>query len=523
MTVSRPERRAALAAAVLAAAIAVLTVLVATHNGPLLSFDARVVRTWEGAVVETGWHPVFLVVAGVSQPVVVLVASALTAAFLAIRRRARAAVWVLVIAVAQRLAYGLMKELVHRERPDLPHQIAGYSFPSGHATAIAATMGMLIVTTSVHVRRSGLRRALTGLWLGIAVLVGVDRIFLGAHNPSDVVAGWLLGAFMVCASSGLLGVAGRTRRPVVAPAAATGPEHRRVLGIVLNPTKIGDSETFKAQVGVAARAAGWDEPLWFETTVDDAGGSMARAAVAAGADVVVVAGGDGTVRVVCSEMAGTGVPVGVIPAGTGNLLARNLNIPLLRDDAIATVLTGQNRAIDAVKVSGDSLEPTRFVVMAGIGLDAAIMDGAPDALKASIGWPAYVVAGARYLRYPAVRLDIRVDGGEPVRRRARTVLIGNVGFLQAGIPLLPDARIDDGVIDVVVVAPRQLFGWLSLALRVMARQRRTDERLDRFTGRSVVLSAAHATPRQLDGDTVGAGTELRAEVEPGILIVRVPR
>jgi diacylglycerol kinase family enzyme len=144
-------------------------------------------------------------------------------------------------------------------------------------------------------------------------------------------------------------------------------------------------------------------------------------------------------------------------------------------------------------------------------------------LKAKIGWPAYVVAGARQLRYPAVRVDISVDGGEPVRRRARTVVIGNVGSLQAGIPLLPDALIDDGLIDVVVIAPRRLFGWVPLALRVFTRRRRTDDRLDRFTGHSVTLTVPHPTPRQLDGDTVGPGTELRAEVEPGLLLVRVPR
>jgi diacylglycerol kinase family enzyme len=161
--------------------------------------------------------------------------------------------------------------------------------------------------------------------------------------------------------------------------------------------------------------------------------------------------------------------------------------------------------------------------MAGLGLDAAIMDGAPDALKARIGWPAYVVAGARQLRYPAVRVDITIDDEEPVRRRARTVVIGNVGSLQAGIPLLPDAEIDDGLLDVVVIAPRRFFGWVPVAIRVIAKRRRTDDRLDRFTGKSVTLKAAHATPRQLDGDTVGAGTELRAEIEPGVLLMRVPR
>jgi diacylglycerol kinase family enzyme len=250
---------------------------------------------------------------------------------------------------------------------------------------------------------------------------------------------------------------------------------------------------------------------------------MARAAVAAGADVVVAAGGDGTVRVVCSEMAGTGVPVGIIPAGTGNLLARNLSIPLSHEDALDAVLRGQDRAIDVVRIGGDGLDDTRFVVMAGLGLDAAIMSGAPDALKARLGWSAYVVAGAKQLRYPAIRVDISMDGGEPVRRRARTVVIGNVGSLQAGIPLLPDARIDDGVLDVVVIAPRRFFGWVPLVIRVMTRRKRVDEKLDRYTGRTVTITTPHATPRQLDGDTVGAGTTMRAEIEPGRLLIRVPR
>jgi diacylglycerol kinase family enzyme len=221
-------------------------------------------------------------------------------------------------------------------------------------------------------------------------------------------------------------------------------------------------------------------------------------------------------------MAGTGVPVGVVPVGTGNLLARNLGIPLGRDQAIDIVLNGQDRAVDTVRVEGDGLEPTRFVVMAGLGLDAAIMAGAPDALKARIGWPAYVLAGARHLRYPAVRVDISVDGEPPVRRRVRTVVLGNVGSLQAGIPLLPDAQIDDGLLDVVVIAPRQVFGWVPVAARVIARRRRTDDRLDRYTGKTVEITAAHATPRQLDGDIVGPGTRLRAEVEPGLLLIRVP-
>ncbi len=521
MTDSHAERRAALIAGGLAAPLILLTVLVAIRFGPLMTFDRDVVTSWHNAVEGNAWGHAFAVVSHASESRFLMIFLLVLAVVLALRKQIITAAWVLTVVVVTGPAWVLGKRLIERPRPD--EDIAGWSYPSGHATGIAAVMGVLVVLTLLRIRRRRLRRCLVALWVGIALLVGFSRIFGAAHYPSDVLAGWLLGALIVFVTSAVFGIINTDPAPQVARPLSSMPEDRRTLAVILNPIKVDDADGFKTRLGLAAREAGWDEPLWFETTIDDAGRSMARAAVAAGADVVVAAGGDGTVRVVCAEMAGTGIPVGVIPAGTGNLLARNLGIPLFHDEAIDTVLRGQDRAIDIVAIEGDDLPPTRFVVMAGLGLDAAIMDGAPDALKARLGWTAYVVAGARQLRYPAVRVDITMDGGEPVRRRARTVVIGNVGSLQAGIPLLPDALIDDGLLDVVVIAPRRLFGWVGLAWRVFTKHRRTDDRLDRFTGRSVVLKVSQPAPRQLDGDTVGAGTEIRAEIEPGLLLIRVPR
>ena len=145
-------------------------------------------------------------------------------------------------------------------------------------------------------------------------------------------------------------------------------------------------------------------------------------------------------REVCAELAGTGIPVGIIPAGTGNLLARNLDIPLFLRAAIDIALTGQDRAIDMVKVSGDGVEDgTHFMVMAGMGFDAAIMEGVNEEIKAKVGWIAYVLSALKSLMFPAVRVEISVDGGEFTTHRARTIVVGNVGYLQAGMPLLPDA------------------------------------------------------------------------------------
>jgi diacylglycerol kinase family enzyme len=125
--------------------------------------------------------------------------------------------------------------------------------------------------------------------------------------------------------------------------------------------------------------------------------------------------------------------------------------------------------------------------------------------------------------FPAQRVEISVNGEEFTRHRARTVVVGNVGFLQAGMPLLPDAAIDDGLLDIVILHPRNFFSWIPLAWRVLLKLKHTDELVDRKVGSSVVIRSGAETPRQLDGDSIGPGRELRMEVVHGRLLVRVPR
>jgi diacylglycerol kinase family enzyme len=177
-----------------------------------------------------------------------------------------------------------------------------------------------------------------------------------------------------------------------------------------------------------------------------------------------------------------------------------------------------------VRVSGDGVEDgTHFMVMAGMGFDAAIMEGVNEDIKKRVGWLAYVLSGLKSLMFPVTRVEISIDGGDYTRHRARTVLVGNVGYLQAGMPLLPDAAIDDGLLDVVVLYPRRFLSWIPLALRVLAKRSRTDDTINRMTGRTVSIRAAVDIPRQLDGDSIGPGRELHMECIHGRLLVRVPR
>jgi diacylglycerol kinase family enzyme len=292
--------------------------------------------------------------------------------------------------------------------------------------------------------------------------------------------------------------------------------------VIVNPIHQADLEAFRRTVGDALTASGAGAVSWFETTADDPGVAMAQEAIAAAVDLVVVAGGDGTVRVVCSELAGTGIAVAVLPAGTGNLLARNLGISLEMETALDEILEGTEREIDSVRISGDDLPDDRFVVMAGLGLDAAIIDDAPDDLKKRVGWAAYVISTVKNLNHPAFRLELTIDDQVPIRRRARTVVIGNVGTLQANIPLLPDAQADDGLIDVVILAPKRISHWPRLVLGLVVKPWR-ERHLERFTGKRIQVRSDRTTRRQLDGDMINPGRILTAEVDAASLLVRVPK
>lgn len=334
----------------------------------------------------------------------------------------------------------------------------------------------------------------------------------------------------------LVSVRGHGHQPPVARARAQAPSNRtktgsapqslpegRLPAVVVNPNIIDDVATLQFQITRVCTELGWKPPLWLQTTVEEPGGGQARIAVAAGADVVLVCGGDGTIRHVAQVLAGSGTPLGLLPAGTGNLLARNLAIGL-GDPVRATriALCGENRAVDVGRVFiDDRAEEQVFLVMAGVGFDAAIMAGAPHELKSRLGPLAYFVSGVRALRGPRASIALAVDGRIAPPHQVRTVVVGNCGKLLAGLVLMPAARVDDGLLDVVAIGPRGNLGWLAVTTRVLARRCRGHRIVQHWQGRNVIISAETPQQAQLDGDAVGEVRGLRMRVDPGALLVRV--
>ncbi|MGY4719399.1 diacylglycerol/lipid kinase family protein [Naumannella cuiyingiana] len=312
--------------------------------------------------------------------------------------------------------------------------------------------------------------------------------------------------------------------------------------IVYNPTKV-ELDVLKAAVQAAEAEAGWAESLWIETSEDDPGTGMAREAVDAGVDVVLAAGGDGTVRAVAEGLRGSRVALGLLPAGTGNLLARNLDLTLDNlGESVSTAFTGRTRDLDLGLVTiirpDGKTEEHAFVVMAGMGLDAQLMENTDEDLKKKMGWVAYAKSMATAIRGGRrIKLMYRYDGERPRRGRLHTLLIGNCGSLPGNILLLPEAAVDDGILDVVALSPEGPLGWLQIWWKVLVENailhrtgvgekfRGTDKDIRALSYQRVETVEVRLTkpePFELDGDEFGELTGFKVWVEQHGLRVRVP-
>jgi diacylglycerol kinase family enzyme len=317
-------------------------------------------------------------------------------------------------------------------------------------------------------------------------------------------------------------------------------QQRKLAAVVYNPIKV-DLDALKAAVEREETAAGWETTLWLETSVEDPGAGVTREALEAGATVIIAAGGDGTVRAVAEAMHDSEARLALLPSGTGNLLARNLNLTL--DDmawSLHVAFSGADRPMDIALIdiereNGD-IAKSAFLVMAGVGLDAKMLANTDDELKKKIGWLAYVKAIATALRDKnQLRLRYSVDGNETRSLRAHTIIVGNTGTLQANILLLPEAVIDDGYFEIVLLRPEGVIGWIQIFVKVIWENgvlRRSKigrlmmskdvNALNYVKGRKLVVRFRRAEQIELDGDDFGKAVAFNARVRPGGLTVRVP-
>jgi diacylglycerol kinase family enzyme len=294
------------------------------------------------------------------------------------------------------------------------------------------------------------------------------------------------------------------------------------VAVVLNPASVTDADRWRADIAAALSAVDITDARWFETTSDDPGGGQARAALADGVDVLFVCGGDGTIRACADELAGTDVALGIVPSGTGNLVAANLGLPSDVASCVATAVTGQRRLIDLGRVDLGSAGGGHFALMAGMGFDAAMMRATPPAWKRLFGWPAYIVGGLRRILDRPMHVRIGLDGAPPVARVARMVLVANMGRMQGGVDLFGDARPDDGLLDVAIVSPRSPLAWLRLAVTVLVRRTPYRHQVETVRASTVDIQSRTVEPRQVDGDPIGSADRLTASIRPRALWVCVP-
>lgn len=311
--------------------------------------------------------------------------------------------------------------------------------------------------------------------------------------------------------------------------------------IVFNPTKV-DREDLAKVIDPAAEEAGWSNSVYLETEPDDPGTGMAREAIDRGCAVVIAVGGDGTIRAVAEGLRGTGLPMALCPQGTGNLLARNLHLTLDNlAESVEAAFHGVDRPIDLGVARwvrpGGKQEEHCFVVMAGLGLDAQIMSNTDEDLKKKIGIAAYAKAGVEAVaKNHRMRLTYQLDDQRPHKAKLHTVIVGNCGSLNNNILLLPDAAVDDGVLDVVAIQPQGPFGWVQVAWKVLVDNailrrikstfvrwnRDRDRQLNYQQCQRLELWLREPDEIELDGDHFGKVYAVRLTVEPRNLVVKMP-
>jgi diacylglycerol kinase (ATP) len=262
---------------------------------------------------------------------------------------------------------------------------------------------------------------------------------------------------------------------------------------------------------------GCHDPLWYEVSKSRKAPKYARRALADGAEVIFVWGGDGTVQRCIDAVAGTDAVLAILPAGTANLLATNLGIPASLTEAVRVGLYGKRRSLDTGTVNGE-----HFAVMAGAGFDARMIKEADSGMKDRIGRAAYLYTGARNLSARRVKATIQVDGQRYFKGQTSCVLVGNVGKVLGGVEAFTGARPDDGLLELGVVTAANPVEWARTLGRVALGQAEKSPFVEVTRGKQFRIRFDHQLPYELDGGARPAVAKVRIKVHPGSIRICVP-
>ena len=254
------------------------------------------------------------------------------------------------------------------------------------------------------------------------------------------------------------------------------------------------------------------------TSPEEGAKALAAKALKDGADLVAVSGGDGTVMEAMSALVGTQIPIAVLPAGTGNLLSINLGIPTTVPDAVHVALSGKPYALDLARTE----EGRYFAIMGGMGMDAQMIADTDRDAKNKLGKWAYFRAAFKNLPRRRAYVDIFLDDQPPLRRRAKSVLVANMGKITGGLSVLPTASPNDGLLDVGIVKAATLAHWAHLMGSTLLGRAHQDAALEVHQARKVVLVPRREQPVQFDGEDGGRTQKLSVEIVPSAVYVLLP-
>ena len=309
---------------------------------------------------------------------------------------------------------------------------------------------------------------------------------------------------------------------------------------IVNPSKP-QAEARRLHIQRFCEAKGLNRIRFYDTQLDKDGRVCALEALEDGADVVIAVGGDGMVRTVASAVSGTGHALGIIPIGTGNLFARNMGVPVDDIDAALTVATSHgSRLVDMGRLTlldhPEDDHGHAFLIIAGIGFDAAMIDDTNPELKANISWLAYFVGGVKNLFAPKFRGTLTVtsaDGSTHTIKNLdfRTVMAGNCGQIPM-FSLMPAASYDDGLLDFEIIdTTGGILGWANLFGDVVHQTiigkpeqnpLSTNSTIEQVQGVSAEITLEKPAKAQVDGDMLPETKHIRFSVDHRALIVRVP-